>query len=303
MGTLGVRMLMLLGIAALGIVGGSVAATSGVSLTGQGPSPATVNVEWGDTVEFSNGDSVARGVVISRVGVTSPTLAPGETFSYRFDGRAGRYGFTQTGTPPPPSRSGAVVVNVTGTLSLATRAGVVPYGSQVTLSGRSSYAGTPVVIQSRPAGASGDWAPLASVPSAEDGSFSVRFRVTAGVRLRARTAADQVTSRAVSIGARPLVRIKAAPRRAMQGGRVVVSGVVTPGSAARTANLEERQAGRSTWLRKATRRVARNGVVSFSFKALAGRSRYRLVLNRTGLQPGFEPVASPSVLVVGTRSR
>lgn len=303
MGTLGLRVLVvLLGIAALGVVGVVGAATSGISLTAQGPTPASVTVEWGDTVDFANGDSVARGVTIPRVSVTSPTLAPGETFSYRFDGRAGRYGFMQTGAPSPPSRSGAVIVNVTGKLSLVASASVARHGSQVTLSGRSSYPGTPVVIQSRPAGAFGDWVTLLTAPTADDGAYSVRFRLTAGVRLRARTAADQVTSQTVSLVARPLLRIKAAPRRAAQGTRIVVSGVVVPGSAVRSANLEERLPGRSTWLRKATKRVAK-GRVSFTFKVVAGRARYRIALNRTGLQAGFAPVVSTAVLVVGTTPR
>ncbi len=304
MGTLGLRMLfVLLGIAALG-VGGAFAATSGVSLTGQGPTPATVTVEWGDTVEFSNGDSVGRGVTIPRVSVTSPTLAPGDKFSYRFDGRGGRYGFQQTGAPPPASRSGAVVVNVTGKVSLAASSSIAAFGTQVTLSGRSSYPGTPVVIQSRSAGASGgDWAPLLTVTPTDTGAYSARYRVTSGVRLRARTAADQVTSQTISIGARPLLRIKVSPRRALEGSRVIVSGTVVPGSAVRTANLEERLPGRATWSRKATQRVAKNGKVSFTFKAVAGRSRYRIVLNRTGLQAGFEPTSSASVLVVGTPKR
>jgi plastocyanin len=298
---------MLAGSLALGAivvaVGGAVAATSGVALTSQGPTPATVTVEWGDTVEFTNGDSVGRGVTIPRVGVTSPTLAPGEKFSYRFDGRAGRYGYMQTGAPAPATRSGAVVVNVTGKLTLVSSAAVAPYGSQVTLSGRSSYPGTPVVVQSRPAGASGDWTTLATVPAAGNGTYSTRFRLTAGARLRARTAADQVTSSTLSIGVRPLLRIRVAPRTAQQGTRIVVTGVVVPGAAARSANLEERLAGRTTWSRKDTKRVPRTGKVSFTFRAVAGRTRYRIVLNRTGLQPGFEPVSSATVLVVGTTPR
>lgn len=304
MGTLRLRMLfVLLGVAALGVGGAALAATAGISLTSQGPTPDTVTVEWGDTVEFTNNDSVGRGVTLPRVGVTSPTLTPGETFSYRFDGRAGRYGFMQTGAPPPPSRSGAVVVNVTGKLSLAVSAAVAAYGSQVTVSGRSSYPGTPVLIQSRPSGASGDWAPFLTAPTSETGTYSVRFRLTAGVRLRARTAADQLTSSTASVSARPRLRIRVAPRSAARGSRIVVSGVVVPGQAARTANLEERLAGRSTWLRKDTRRVAKSGTVSFTFRAVAGRTRYRLALNRTGLQPGFEPVASAPVLVVGVPPR
>lgn len=302
MGTLGPRALVaLLGIAALVVGGTSFAATSGVSLTGQGPSPATVTVEWGDTVEFTNGDSVGRGVTIPRVGVTSPTLAPGEKFSYLFDGRSGRYGFQQTGAPPPATRSGAVVVNVTGKLSLVASSSVAAYGTQVTLSGKSSYPGTPVVLQTRPAGASGDWATFLTATPSDTGAYSVKFRLTTGLRLRARTAADQVTSATISIGAKPLLRIKAAPRRAVEGTRIVVSGVVVPGPAARTANLEERLPGR-TWSRKATKRVSA-GKVSFTVRAVVGRSRYRLVLNRTGLQAGFEPTTSPSALVVGTAKK
>lgn len=304
MGILGLRTLCaLLALIALGAGGAGVAATLAVSLTSAGPTPSTVTVEWGDTVVFTNSDSVARSVTVQRAGVTSPVLAPGESFSHRFESRGGRYGFTQNGAPPPTSRTGAVVVNVTGSVSLGASARIARVGSQITLTGRSSYPGTPVVIQTRGAGASGAWQPLVTAPTSETGSYSTRFRLTAGVRLRARTAADQVTSTTVSVGARPIVGIKAAPRQATRGARIVLRGAVTPRQAARTANLEERAPGRSTWSRKATSRVARNGTVSFAVRALEGRVRYRIVLTRQGLQPGFEPVASAPVLVVGTPPR
>ena len=290
-----------IGLLAFGLLlasGYALAATANVSLTANGPDPATVSIEWGDTVVFSNADTVERGVTSQRVGMTSPTIPPGGTFEHRFDGRAGRNTFVQTGTRP--TFLGVVVLTVSGTVTLKTSTKVGAYGSNVALSGRSTYPGTPVVIQIRHAGATGDWATLMTLPTGADGSYSGRFRLTVGGRLRARTAADQLSSDIQDVAVLPRIRAGVGRSRVPKGARVVITGQIVPAAAADSVDLEERLEGRRGWLRKSTKAVPKSGKVKFVFKAASGRTQFRLSLKRGALEPGFAPVVSKSMLVVGS---
>jgi hypothetical protein len=280
-------------------VGGyALAANAPVALTAQGPQPATVTVDWGDTVTFSNQDSVERGVNLVRAGITNVTIQPGASYEHRFDGRAGRYSYTQTG--PRPLFSGVVMLTAAGKVTLKASKVLAPYGTTISLSGQSSYPGTPVVVQFRQTGASGDWATLLSPNAGADGSYSGKTRLTAGGRMRAVVAAGQVSSDTVDVAVVPKVRVSVNRRRVPKGARIVVTGRVAPASAVKTVDLEERLAGRSAWLRKATKSVSKSGVVKFVVKASEGRSRLRLSLKRAALEPGFAPTLSRSLLVVGT---
>jgi len=289
-----------IGLLAFGLLltgGYALAATASVSLTAKGPEPATVSIDWGDTVVFSNGDTVDHGVTSQRAGMTSPTIPPGGTFEHRFDGRAGPNTFVQTGTRP--TFSGVVVLTVSGEVTLKTSTKRGAYGSNVTLSGRSTYAGTPVVIQIRYAGATGDWATLMTLPTGVDGSYSGRFRLTAGGRLRARTAADQLSSDLQDVAVLPRIRARVARSRVPKGARVVITVQIVPAAAADSVDLEERVEGRRGWLRKSTKAVPESGKVKFVFKAARGRTQLRLSLKRGALEPGFEPIVSKSMLVIG----
>lgn len=287
----------MLAFAVLFASGYALAGTAGVSLTAAGPEPKEVTVDWGDTVVFSNADKVDRGITLPRVAVTSPPIPPGGSFEHRFDDRAGRYNFQQTG--PRPTFSGVVVLTVNGKLTLKTSKKVGAYRSSVTLSGRSTYAGTPVVIQNRKLGAAGDWTTLMTLPTAADGSYSGRIRLTAPGRLRARTAADQVTSEFQDLAVVPRIQARASRNRVPKGARVVITVLIVPAGAAASVDLEERLQGRG-WLRKSSKAVPKSGKVKFVFKVVKGRTQFRLALKRGGLDPGFQPVVSKSMLVVGT---
>lgn len=278
--------------------GYALAGTANVTLTPNGPQPATVTVDWGDTVIFTNGDTVARGITSQRAAIESPMLPPGGTFEHRYDGRSGRYSYFQTGTRP--LTAGVVVVDADGKVTLKTSKRVALYKTAVTLSGTSTYAGTPVVVQLRKSGSTGEWITLLNRTAAADGSYSGKVRLVAGGRLRALVAGGEVSSDFADVGVKPRLVASAKPRRAKEGARVVVSARVIPGAAAGSADLERYRADRKSWVREASKNVAKSGKVAFAVKAAKGRTLYRISLRRGSLQPGFEQTVSKTVRVQGT---
>ena len=279
--------------------GYALAAGAPVSLTAQGPQPATVTVDWGDTVTFSNQDSVERGVNSARAEITDVKIPPGASYEHRFDGRAGRYGYTQTGSRP--TFSGVVMLTAAGKVTLKASKALVPYGSSITLSGRSAYPGTPVAVQFRPGGSSVDWVTLFSPDAGADGSFAEATKLNAGGRLRALVAAGQVSSEFVNVAVVPGVKSGLSRSRVPKGTKIVVTARIVPATAVSSVDLEERRGGdRRGWTRKATKRVSKNGTVRFVVAAAEGRSFLRLSLKRGALDPGFAPTVGRSMFVVGT---
>jgi hypothetical protein len=278
--------------------GYALAASTSVSLTKDGPQPESVTVDWNDTVVFSNADTVARSVVSQRAPFDSGPIAPGATWQYVFEGRAGRYSFIQTGTRP--NTSGVVILDVQGKVTLRAGKTVVPYGSSVALTGTSSYPGTPVVVEFRPGGAGGDWATALTLNAGAAGAYAGALKMAVGGRLRALVAAGQVSSSLVSVDVLPRIQARVSRARVKKGQRIVVTGRIVPAGAAVRADLEERLQGRSNWQRKASKPVSKNGTVTFVVAASAGRSHLRLSLSRGSLEPGYVPTVSRALLVVGT---
>ncbi len=292
------RSLAVLVFSALFACGFALAADVSVSLTAQGPQPATVTAEWGDTVTFSNADSIDHGVNSPRAGIDNVAVPAGGTYVYHVEGRAGRYNYTQTG--PKPNFSGVLEVTATGKVTLKLSKNVGVFGSTVTLSGRTTYGGTPVQIELRSAGASSDWTELAVPVAAADGTYQAQIRLAAGGRIRARVAAGQISSPILDLAVAPRLVTTVRPRRAKKGARVVVTGKIVPAGAASSADLEEFDAERKTWTHKATRAVPKTGVVKFSLRAAPGRMQLRISLKRSGTEAGFIPVTSRTLFVVSS---
>jgi hypothetical protein len=278
--------------------GYALAARTGVSLTSAGPQPATVTVDWGDTVAFSNVDTVERTVTSDRAQMSSGAIAPGGTFEFQFTGRAGSYRYNQLGTRP--TTFGIVVLTAKGTVTLRASRELVPYGSSITLAGRSSYPGAPVEVQFNPAGAVGEWTAIATETAAGNGAYSGRARMTEGGRLRAVVAAGQIRSDILDVRVLPRLKVRVSRTRVPKSTRIVVTGRVTPAAAGDSVDLEERRAGESRWERTRTKNLSKRGLVTFVVRASEGRTFLRLSLARGGINAGFAPVTSRPTLVVGT---
>jgi hypothetical protein len=289
------RTLLLAGaLVALFASGLAFGATTAVTLGPSGPQPATVTVQWGDTVSFANAGGNAYGITIPRLTVASPAIPPGGSWAQVFNGRTGNYIFRQTGAR---NFSGSVVVQLTGSVTMAAKPTAVTYGKRVALSGK-SLAGFPVKVEQQPAGQAGTWTERASVQAGADGAWSTSVLPVIGGRYRASAAADQLRSSVVSVGVRPRISL-VAPRRMTAGRRVPVRARIAPATAASSADLERYDTARRRWTREDRRRVGPGGTVAFRWSAVKGRSLLRVQLFRVGMRTGFEPASTRPVAVTG----
>jgi plastocyanin len=280
----------------LALGGFALAASSTITLGSTGPTPASLTIGWGDTVSFVNGDSEAHVVTISRLEASSPSIPPGGTFTQAFDGRGGNYFFRQLGTR---NFNGNIALEVKGRVTISANATVVPFGRSVTLRGTSPYPGTPVVIEQRHPGGSSEWADLRTLTAGGDGAWSTAVRPATGRQYRATVAAKQLRSASVAISLTPLIRITGYPRRVKAGRPATVSARITPAVAATGAELERWDTRRKSWSRVASSPVRRGRVTLRWPEAEKGRTRVRVSVRRGSLASGFEPSASPAVVVTG----
>jgi plastocyanin len=114
----------------------SSAATTQVTISKAGFSPAAVTVRPGDTVTWTNTDTAAHQVVADHAGFTSsPVLQPGQSYSFTFT-TAGKFSY-HDGTQR--KNKGSVTVSATApVVTLGASAKQVVYGGGLTLSGSMS---------------------------------------------------------------------------------------------------------------------------------------------------------------------
>jgi plastocyanin len=288
----GLKVAGVLAVGALFAGGVALAAATTVSLGQDGPQPSTVTIQWGDTVTFRNDDSRPHAVTIPRVVQASPLIAPGGTWTKVFDGRAGNYGYRQT---EGRSFLGSIVVELKGDVTLKASPSLVTLGRRVTFSG-TAPAGYAVKLEQLVLADAGQWQQVGLVSAGADGKWTFALVPKVGARFRATAAAGQLRAQAVSVRVQPKLSL-VRPKGAKAGKVVTVRGRVLPAGAAVSADLERYDPDRRRWVREDRRKVARNGVVSFRWEAVKGRSRLRMQVQRYALKPGYDPVASAPVAV------
>lgn len=269
------------------------AADSAISLTPAGMQPNAVTIQWGETVTFTNADTVPHAVAMPRLQFTSEAIQPGGTFAYAFTGRAGRYNVRQVGGR---AASATVTVELSGEVSLEEPARAVPFGQKLTLTGTSSVLGHPVAIQQLPAGA-GEWTDVTTTDPGPDGAFAVQLTATPGARYRATAAAGQLRSRPIRVLIAPVLSLRASTRSTSAGALVSFTARVRPPDATRRAVLEAFDRGRKRWVTVASGRVSPNGAVTFRWRAVAGRIKLRAAVERQSLATGYSEAASRPVVV------
>lgn len=278
--------------------GYALAAGSTVSLTANGPRPETVTVAWGDTVTFANADSKDHQIMIPRVSLESPAIPAGGTFEYVFNGRRGNYGYRQTGGGGP-NRLGAVVVNLSGTVSLQASPTVVMWGKPLRLTGVSSFPGTPVNISERVPGGGADWVKVAEVTAGTDGAFVYELTPQRGSRYRAQAAADQISSAPVLVSVKPIVVARALARKTKIGRQVTITARVTPPKAAVQFDLERFDPRRRRWLSDQRKRVSASGRATFKWPARKGTTRLRVAVRPLSVNAGWAASQSTLVSITG----
>ena len=152
----------------------SAAVTKNVSIKRASFVPATVNITAGDTIRWKNDDTRNHQVVSTTGTFASPVLAPGRTYSFRFD-VAGTYRYRDALVP---TSTGTIrVAGAPPAVTLGTSLPQISYGTRITLSGQinSKKAGENVQLNYLPYG-QGSEAVLATVITGADGVYS--FNVT-----------------------------------------------------------------------------------------------------------------------------
>jgi plastocyanin len=181
-----------------------------VRITSTGFDPATVSVQNGDEITWTNTDTAPRQVVADDGSFKSDVLAPGQSFTHAFSdaGTFGYHGGIKT------SHRGAVSVKLTRTVSLNNVRSAVTYVHSVKFTGTISDAvdGEQVVIESKPAGT--DTFDEIARTSTFTGHWQVTVRPRRNTEYRA--VWHNVYSNVDTVNVRPFLRLKRTGRASVR---------------------------------------------------------------------------------------
>jgi plastocyanin len=279
------------------------AQTVTVTLTATGPQPQVVTVQWGDTVNFVNGDTVAHDIQSSDPLIGNKTLNPGDIYPVLFNGTIGHKSYIEVAKPRSFYGPGIVVALDGAKLSLATKQPAVVYGTSAVLSGVVSPASAQVTIQSQPlniyGNALGDWKDAGPpITPAADGSYQFHAKVTAGTAFRASAAAGQLTSQMLKVFVLPVLTLQA-PAKARAGDQGKLTIVLSPANASSTVDLQAFSTKFGQWQAVAHLTVPRSGRIRTSWTVVPGRTKLRAAIPSQAIAAGLTPVTSKPRTVVG----
>jgi plastocyanin len=193
---------IVLALAAASPVTASTPNTVKVNITSKGFDPATVTVQNGDVVTWTNIDNASHQVVADDGSFKSDVLKPGDTFSYAFSspGTFAYHGGMNA------ALKGAVSVQLTRYVLLNQARRITTYVQSVKFSGMTSSidSGDQVVIESKPAGA-GDFTEVARTAT-----FSGHWELTVKPLRNTdyRAVWNNVYSQVHTVYVRPALRLK-----------------------------------------------------------------------------------------------
>lgn len=152
------------------------AATKAVRITRTAFSPSKVSIKSGDSVKWTNADTISHQVVANSGAFVSPVLAAGKSYTFTFK-TAGTYHYHDS---LHPSLTGTIVV--TGpppAVTIAASQPIVVYGQSITLAGvvSSLKSGESVDLYTRPF-YQGSLAKLTTVLTTTGGAWSYVFKPT-----------------------------------------------------------------------------------------------------------------------------
>ena len=209
-------MLIAIAIASLAIAGAAIAKTVAVTITKNGYVPNAVTVAAGDTVQFTNSDTVAHEIVFKpTTGVTCvPTplvLQPAQSATCTFQA-AGKFAYSDPNVKGNSFR-GTVTVGsapnppAADTLTLAAKPQLVTYGGNVTLSGTLSNqkVGENVDVLAAPCGQTAA-TKVTTVQTTTAGAFTAVVRPLKNTLYTVKV--KNTTSNAVSEKVRPKLRLR-----------------------------------------------------------------------------------------------
>jgi len=211
------RKLMLIAIAivSLEIAGAAIAKTVAVTITKNGYVPKAVTVAAGDTVQFTNSDTVAHQIAFKpTAGVTCvPTplvLQPTQSAACTF--QAGKFAYSDPNVKGNTFRGTVTVGSAPNppapdTLTLAAKPQLVTYGGNVTLSGTLSNqkVGENVDVLAKPCGQAAQ-TKVTMVQTTAGGAFTAVVRPLKNTLYTVKV--KNTTSNAVSERVRPKLRLR-----------------------------------------------------------------------------------------------
>jgi plastocyanin len=283
-------------LVALAFGGYALAAGVTVTLGASGPQSGTVTADWGDTLSFVNGDSVAHGITSPRTDLQVTAIPPAATYTSVVTARAGSYKYRQTGDKDLPA---TIVVLATGSVKLKALATSLPYGRPLRLSGIATKPGTPVLVEERLTGDTA-WHPAATIASGVDGSFALAVALKRSAKLRASISGGQIKSATIVVSVSPVLAIVSVVRHTTAGLTLPVLARLAPPHSASRVTLSQCNAATAAWRTVSTQRPAASGRVSFRWKAGYGRTLLRVAIKRSDAAAGFAAVTSASVAVSGS---
>ena len=228
--------------------------------------PPNITTLAGDTVTWTNSDTIEHDVALIGGGFDSGTIGPGGRFSQTLS-QPGHYAYHCT-----------IHAFMAGTIDVYSFQLLGPdhpisIGRPATLHGIAP-AGTAVVrIESRaPTGTA--WAPVTAVAPAPDGSFRAQVRPAAPAVYRAVTDAGPSLPLPLKVGARLDTTVKR-----LKSGRYAIRAIAQPAQPGALAALQLYSRERFRWRQVAHARIGRGSRVTFTFRP-PGRYAARVVILR-----------------------
>jgi plastocyanin len=213
--------------------------------------PANITTLAGDTVTWTNSDTVEHDVAQLGSGFDSGRIAPGGRFSQTFS-QPGHYAYRCT---IHAFMAGTVDVY---SFQLLGPDHPVSIGHPATLHGIAP-AGTPVVRIEARTGAT--WSPVTAAVPGPDGAFRARVRPTAPTVYRALAGAGPSLPLPLKVGARLETTVKR-----LKSGRYVIRATAQPAQPGALAALQLYSRERFRWRQVAHARIGRDSRVTFKFR-------------------------------------
>ena len=202
--------LLLASLSMLALAGAAGSKTVAVSITKAGYVPSALTIAQGDTVQFTNADSVAHQVTFkATTGVTctpaTVVLQPTATGTCTFQ-NAGAYSYSDPNVKGHTYRGTVTVTGIPETVALKAAASIVTYRASVALSGQHSpaKAGDSIDVLAQQCGAA-TATKLTSVLTTATGTFASTAQPLMNTAYTAKT--KTVTSAATTVRVRPLLRL------------------------------------------------------------------------------------------------
>lgn len=273
-------------VAALAGAASSSGATLTISITATGYVPTGGSIKVGDTVTWTNNDTVAHQVQFARYPSCNLNIAPRASASCTFT-QIGSFIFVDPTLSQTPRGSIDVTGTNLGTTLQASRKAVV-YGSTVRLAGHlgSGASGQAIELLSRPYGATA-FAVTGKTTTSAGGDWSFSEKPKEQTQYRVRVGGTE--SGSVTISVRPRITL------AYRAGTFTTRVIAARSFGGKVVTLQ-RSAGGS-WRTVRTVTLRSNGTATFRASLPGGRSTVRILLPASQALSGYAAGTSAPLAV------